>query len=173
MPAGVRGAKAAHPLSSSRCGCYFALLSPLLVWLQLFRLLFPTNAPISSSSVIPSCVLASSPSQPNDLLPESWLSYESQSGCQPDRVWKGTESVKINCGLTRWLSLSLSPRFALLLSNWKGGARTRKGRKRGNDKLRKLFCHLWNLLCASLWRRREGGIFLSTRCVAPRSKLSP
>ena len=33
-----------------------------------------------------------------------------------------------------------------------------RGEERGNDKLRKLFCHLWNLLSASLSRRREGGV---------------
>lgn len=110
-------AKTAHPLSSSRCGYYFALLSPLSVWLQLFILPVPTSRVqpllcLGFTTLIPRTV--------NDLLTGSSLSREKAH-------WKGTESVKIHYGLTRLRSLSpSSPSFS---ESGKGGARTREGSK--------------------------------------------
>lgn len=78
------------------------ILSPLSVWLCVFISPSPTNTPISSSSVSPSCVSPLwSHSQANDLLTASSWKW----ALVPDRDRKGTESVKIHYGLTRLRTL--------------------------------------------------------------------
>lgn len=159
LAAGLSRATFPRPqLSCSCCGSCFVLLSLLSVWLQLFILSFPTNNSSSISSVNPSWVLAlppSSPTQSNDVRTARLLSWRWEGVL--DRDYKGTGSVKIPYWLTHQ-----RPPFTLLFCKWEGWGKKKRGEERGNDKLRKLFGHLWNLLWVSLSRRREGGVSLSS-----------
>lgn len=82
--------------------------------------------------------------------------------CQPSTV--GTSSdcdgpEKVPSRLKFLMGSYVGSFFLSSSQSGKGGAsrREKRGEERGNDKLRKLFCHLWNLLCASLSKRKEWG----------------
>lgn len=167
LAAGLSRATSPRPqLSCSFCGSCFVPLSLLSVWLQLFILSFPTNNSSSIPRFKPSWVLAlppSSPTQSNDVRTARLLSWRWERVLDQDykryRVSKNS-----------LLANTSAPPFSLLFWKWEGWGKKKRGEERGNDKLRKLFCHLWNFQGGGKvvfpWAHAE-------QLCGPRSKLSP